>query len=191
MLGKYLPLFHPLHMKKLLPILLLLLLAAKEATAQQAPAVLPLRERASLEDDLLRERLEKLLPDLMRRAGIDMWLVVAREYNEDPVAKTMLPATWLGARRRTILLFYDRGAAGGIKKLAVARYNIGNLMQGVWAPEQEPNQWKRLAQLVSERSPRKVGLNYSPLFAHADGLTKAEYDSLLHYLPPAQRQAVV
>ncbi|ARS34745.1 M24 family metallopeptidase [Pontibacter actiniarum] len=178
-------------MKKLLPILLLLLLAAKEATAQQAPAVLPLRERASLEDDLLRERLEKLLPDLMRRAGIDMWLVVAREYNEDPVAKTMLPATWLGARRRTILLFYDRGAAGGIKKLAVARYNIGNLMQGVWAPEQEPNQWKRLAQLVSERSPRKVGLNYSPLFAHADGLTKAEYDSLLHYLPPAQRQAVV
>ncbi|MDX5420611.1 MAG: M24 family metallopeptidase [Hymenobacteraceae bacterium] len=178
-------------MKKLLHLLLLLLLTPELATAQQIPAILPLRERAAVEDALLQHRLEKLLPDLMRREGIDMWLIVAREYNEDPVAKTMLPATWLAARRRTIMLFHDQGPAKGVEKIAVARYDIGKMLKGAWAPEQEPNQWRRLVQLIAERKPEKIGLNYSPLFAHADGLTKAEYDSLMHYLPADQKKAVV
>ena len=178
-------------MKKITALLLLLLFASEHAAAQQIPAILPLRERAAVEDALLQERLDKLLPDLMRREGIDMWVIVAREYNEDPVAKTMLPATWLAARRRTIMLFHDKGAGKGVEKLAVARYDIGNLMKGAWAPEQEPNQWKRLVQLIAERDPKKIGLNYSPTYAHADGLTKAEYDSLMHYLPNAQQKTVV
>ncbi|MFD2515199.1 M24 family metallopeptidase [Pontibacter locisalis] len=178
-------------MKKLLLLLLFPLLTSEQASAQQIPNILPLRERAAVEDALLQERLDKLLPELMRREGIDMWVIVAREYNEDPVAKTMLPATWLAARRRTIMLFHDKGPGKGVEKLAVARYDIGNLMKGAWEPEQEPNQWKRLVQLIVERNPKKIGLNYSPTYAHADGLTKAEYDSLMHYLPAAQKKAVV
>ncbi|MEJ8804499.1 M24 family metallopeptidase [Pontibacter sp. H249] len=178
-------------MKKFLLLLLFPLLTSGYTFSQQIPTILPLRERAAIEDALLQERLEKLLPDLMRREGIDMWVIVAREYNEDPVAKTMLPATWLAARRRTIMLFHDKGAGKGVEKLAVARYDIGNLMKGAWAPEQEPNQWKRLVQLIAERNPKKIGLNYSSTYAHADGLTKAEYDSLMHYLPAAQEKAVV
>ncbi|MHA6248236.1 M24 family metallopeptidase [Pontibacter sp. CAU 1760] len=178
-------------MKILLPLLFFLQLHAGFTTAQQLPNILPLRERAAIEDALLQERLEKLLPDLMRREGIDMWVIVAREYNEDPVAKTMLPATWLAARRRTIMLFHDKGEAKGIEKLAVARYDIGNLLKGTWAPEKEPNQWKRLVQLIEERNPKKIGLNFSPAYAHADGLTKAEYDSLMHYLPAAHKKSVV
>lgn len=178
-------------MKRLVPFLFLLLFYTKPAAAQQAFNILPLRDRAALEDSLLQERLEKLLPSLMRRQGMDMWVLIAREYNEDPVVRTMLPATWLSARRRTILLFHDRGAGKGVEKLAVARYDIGNLVKGAWSPEQEPNQWKRLAQLITERNPKKIGLNFSPLFAHADGLTKAEYDSLMHYLSAPQQKAVV
>lgn len=178
-------------MKIFLSLLFLLLLNTELTTAQQLPNILPLRERAAIEDALLQERLEKLLPDLMRREGIDMWVIVAREYNEDPVAKTMLPATWLAARRRTIILFHDQGQGKGVEKLAVARYDIGNLMKGAWAPEQEPNQWKRLVQLIQERNPKKIGLNFSSTYAHADGLTKAEYDSLMHYLPETQKKAVV
>ncbi len=77
-------------MKKLLPLLFFLsfILAA---TAQQVPVILPLKERAVLEDQLLQARLDELLPTLMRKNGIDMWLVIAREYNEDPIIKTMLP----------------------------------------------------------------------------------------------------
>lgn len=153
--------------------------------------ILPLRERAVVEDEILRDRLDSLLPRLMRKEGIDMWVIVAREYNEDPVAKTMLPATWLHARRRTILLFTDKGANGGVERLAVARYDIGNLFRGAWQPEKEPNQWKKLAELITERSPKKVALNISPEFAHADGQTKAEWDSLTAYLPAALRKNLV
>lgn len=172
-------------------IVFLVLLVSITSKAQQIPGVLSLKERASVEDQLLQERLEHLLPVLMRRQGIDMWLIIAREYNEDPVIKTMLPATWLAARRRTIMLLYDQGEGKGVERLAVARYDIGNLFKGSWNPEEEPNQWKRLADLIAARSPKKIGLNYSPHFGHADGLTKAEWDSLTHYLPAMQQKRVV
>ncbi|WP_026236417.1 M24 family metallopeptidase [Pontibacter roseus] len=176
-------------MRKLFPLLLLSLLFLADASAQQLPSILPLRERATLEDKLLQERLDNLLPNLMRRHGVDMWLIIAREYNEDPVIRTMLPATWLAARRRTILLFHDNGKQ--VERLAVARYDIGNLFKGAWNPEQEPNQWKRLAALIAERNPKKLALNTSPHFGHADGLTKTEWDSLMHHMPKAQQQRVV
>ncbi len=164
-------------------------LSAYFTPLQAQPLTLPLKERAALEDEILRDRFENLLPGLMRKEGIDMWVIVAREYNEDPVAETMLPATWLHARRRTILLFSDNGNA--VERLAVARYDIGNLFKGAWDPEKESNQWKRLASLIAERSPKKIGLNISPEFAHADGLTKAEWDSLVSYLPAASKQKLV
>lgn len=40
-----------------------------------------------------------------------------KEYNEDPVLKTMLPATWLSARRRTILVFYNNPTTKVYKNL--------------------------------------------------------------------------
>jgi Xaa-Pro aminopeptidase len=153
------------------------------------PTILPLKEQAVLADKLLQERLDNLLPGLMRKQGIDMWLIIAREYNEDPVIKTMLPATWLAARRRTILLFYDNGKS--VERLAVARYDIGNLFKGAWNPEQEPDQWKRLAALIAERNPKKIGLNYSANFGHADGLAKNEWDDLMRSIPKAQQKRVV
>lgn len=66
------------------------------------PNILPMRERALLINQILDDRLQSLLPSLMRREGIDMWVLISREYNEDPILKTMLPANWLSARRRTI-----------------------------------------------------------------------------------------
>ena len=41
--------------------------------------ILPLRERAIVENNWLRDRLDTLLPELMTRAGLDMWLVIARD----------------------------------------------------------------------------------------------------------------
>ncbi|GAR45236.1 hypothetical protein NGUA11_04615 [Salmonella enterica] len=56
-------------------------------------------------DEVLADRLNNLLPQLMDKNGIDMWVMITREYNEDPIVKTILPATWLNARRRNILFF--------------------------------------------------------------------------------------
>ncbi len=171
--------------------ILIVLLYHFHALAQSSLAILPLKERAKVQDELVLNRINNLLPQLMRQHGIDLWVLIAREYNEDPVVKTMLPATWLNARRRTILLLNDEGRQKGIERLAVARYDVGNLFKGAWVPEQEPNQWKRLAKIISERAPKRVALNFSSDFAHADGMTKSEWDSLMSYLPAKTKASVV
>ena len=112
---------------------LLLLCLSYFATSQiKHTLILNEQERATVVNDILEDRLDNLLPQLMRRSGIDMWIIISREYNEDPVMKTMLPATWLSARRRTILVFYDAGGDTPLEKIAIARYDVGKLLKGAW-----------------------------------------------------------
>ncbi len=155
-----------------------------------SPTILSMRDRAEMIDALLEERLESVIPDVMRREGIDMWIVAAREYNEDPVIRTMLPATWIAARRRTVLVFFDRGDEG-VERLAVARYNIGRSFESAWNPEEDPDQWERLARIVAERDPNRVGLNISSTFALADGLSSSEHQAMLDAFDEKYRSRVV
>jgi hypothetical protein len=155
------------------------------------PVILPLRERAEVVNNWLATRLDSVVPLLMRREGIDMWVVVAREYNEDPVVLTMLPASWQAARRRTILVFFDQGEENGVERLAMARYDIGDLYKGIWKKEEEPDQWKCLAKGIAERNPKRIAVNVSPEFALADGLTHAEYESLAACLPVGYKERLV
>ncbi|MAU26071.1 MAG: Xaa-Pro aminopeptidase [Muricauda sp.] len=153
--------------------------------------ILPESERAKVIDQILDERFNKLLPELMDQTNIDMWILISREYNEDPVLRTMLPATWLNARRRTILLFYRDREKNTIDKLAVARYNVGKNIESAWDKEKEPDQWKRLMQLIEERNPKTIGLNYSKDHNIADGLDKTDYDEFMANLPKKYRSKVV
>jgi len=148
-----------------------------------AQQILPEQDRAKVVDEILAHRFNNLLPELMDAANIDMWVLISREYNEDAVLKTMLPSTWLNARRRTILLFYRDKAKNTIEKLAVARYNVGDNIQSAWDKEKEPDQWKRLMQLITERNPNTIGLNFSKDHNIADGLNKTDYDAFMANLP--------
>lgn len=172
-------------------LLALSLCSSGLSAAEIAGNILPLRERAELEDRVLRDRLDTLVPQLMRREGIDAWVIIAREYNEDPVLKTMLPATWLNARRRTVLMFIDRGASAGIERLAVARYAVGDLFPAAWDPESQPDQYQRIAQILSEFNPEKIALNFSDTYALADGLTYSEQRDFSAALPPSLRSRIV
>lgn len=153
--------------------------------------ILSEKERALLKDEILEDRFQNLLPGLMEDANIDMWLLISREYNEDPVLKTMLPATWLNARRRTIIVFYRNKKENIIERLAVARYNIGKNIQSSWDKEKEPNQWKALVDIIASRNPNKIGINFSKHFALADGLVKTDFDELLANLPETYQDRLV
>lgn len=153
--------------------------------------ILPMRERAQVIDEIIDERIETVLPGLMERTGIDMWVIISREYNEDPVLKTFLPSTWQTARRRTILLIYNPGNGEPLETLAVARYGVGKTFTKAWDKELHGDQWKRLAELIEERNPNKIGINYSDTFALADGITHTEYDLFLESLKPAHREKVI
>src|SRR5687768_702366 len=85
-------------------------LSETEQADPALPPVLSQRDRAKVVDAILADRLETVVPKLMREQGVDMWVLVAREYLEDPVVATMLDAESLRARRRTILVFFDPGA---------------------------------------------------------------------------------
>jgi Xaa-Pro aminopeptidase len=176
---------HYLSMKKILLALTMLLAAPASAD------VLPLRAQAVVVNQLLAERFDQLLPDIMAQTGIDMWVLVSREYNEDPVLKTMLPAEWLNARRRTILVFYRDAASGKVERLAVTRYDVGASIKQSWDKKKFPNQWDALADIIKTRNPRKIGLNTSATFGHADGIDHTDYTELLAALPAALKGRVV
>ena len=162
------------------PMYIILFFLSIQLNAQQ---ILPERQRAEVIDNILKDRFNNLLPKLMDDTGIDMWILISREYNEDPVLKTMLPATWLNARRRTILIFYRNKEKNTIEKLAVARYNFGENIISAWDKEKEPDQWKRLMQIIEERDPKSIGLNYSTYFNICDGIVKTDYDAFMRNLP--------
>lgn len=149
----------------------------------KAQQILPVREQSKAIDEILAERLNNLLPKLMQKNMIDMWIVMSREYNEDPVIKTMLPSTWLSARRRTILVFYSNPSKNIFEKLAIARYDVGDQIKASWDIKKFPNQWDALIDIIKTRTPKNIGLNFSKDFGLADGLNFSDYNELLEKLP--------
>ena len=152
--------------------------------------VLPVEEQARIVDEILEDRIDNLLPVLMKRSGIDMWILISREYNEDPVMKTMLPSSWLSARRRTIMVFNLKDSRE-LEKIAIARYNVGKLLKGAWDIDVYPNQWEALLEIIKEKNPNQIGLNFSKDFALADGLVKTEHNAFMDVLPKEYHSKVV
>mgnify|MGYP001806364818 CR=1 FL=1 len=163
---------------KLLFILVLLV----QTTFAQYPVILSQREQARVIDELLEDRLRNVLPGLMRNTGIDMWVVISREYNEDPVIETLLPATWFAARRTTMLVVFDKGNGAELEYLAVARYDVGKVFKRAWDPDAQPDQWLQLAKIIEERNPKKIAVNKSVHVGLADGISANDYEQLVKSL---------
>lgn len=161
---------------------LLALLAGSPPPAAAQTPVLTHREQAPLIKSWIVKRFDTVLPMLMRREGIDMWIVVSREYNDDPVFRSMSPLTTYASRRRTILVFHDRGADKGVERLSIGRFDYDGIYQVV--KTDNDGQWAGLRALVAARNPKVIGVNMSESFAHADGLSANEHKNLLDALGP-------
>jgi len=148
------------------------------------------KDRANIVDEILEDRLDNLLPTLMVNEGVEMWIVISREYNEDPILKTMLPSTWLSARRRTILVFH-KPKVGEFEKIAIARYDVGKLLKGAWDLDVYPDQWESLMSIIEDRKPQNIALNLSGDYGLADGLVYTEYKEFIEYLPAEFHDRVV
>jgi len=142
-------------------------------------------------NEVLNDRIDNLLPKLMDDANIDCWLIISREYNEDPILKTFLPAEWISARRTTILVFNRDKKNNTLKSYAIARYQVGKRIQAAWNPEKEPNQWKALSKLIDSLNPNQIGLNTSMDYGHADGLHLTDFNELKNAMSPSQLKKIV
>ncbi len=155
----------------------LLLMISTAVRADMPLDVADYAARPAIENRIVEKRLDTLLPQLMREAKIDMWLVIAREYNDDPVFLSLVPKPRMTARRTTILMFHDRGEAG-IERLTISRYPLGKLYEAAWEGGDLDAQWQRVAEIVAERNPRRIGINVSDDWPVADGLSHGLFKKL-------------
>ena len=194
-------------------VALLALALPASVQAQVAPAALPtadrpfggLREQATMQQAWLKKRLDTFLPALLRKHGIDMWVVPMREYNEDPVFSSITAPETFFARRRTIYVFFDKCAAANAPATTacVERIALGGTSQGgvfeartsmkavtaavggrqaeLWGDEQ----WMALKQVIEERKPKVIGIDRSTTFAFSDGLSSGELQGMSAALGPA------
>lgn len=167
----------------------LLLTGAASAAAQEIADVkdsrniLPQKEREALMNEELKWRLDNIVPELMRREGIDLWLVINREYNEDPVYLSLVPRPTMSARRTSILIFHDRGPEKGVDRLAGSYYGMEGWYKGTWA-DKKKKQFESLAEVVKSLNPKKIGINTSDDWAFGDGLTASLKSKLEKALGP-------
>ncbi len=163
-----------------------------QGRAIDAPGhVLAHRERVEPVNRMLAERFEVVLPALMRETGMDMWLVLNREYAEDPVFFTLVPDPVFAARRTTMLVFHDRGEPNGVDLLTVNRYPYGPPYESAWEGGDLDSQWEALGALIAKRDPRRIGVNVSRHWPVADGLSAALHERLMEVLSPELRERVV
>jgi Xaa-Pro aminopeptidase len=155
--------------------------AAPSAVADMPP-VKSHREQNEIVRGWIATRLRDVLPALMREQGIDMWIVVTREYNDDPVFRSLAPLSTYASRRRTILVFHDRGGDAGVEALSIGRFDYEKLYTVVQT--HNDGQWDGLRTLVDARRPKVIGVNTSETFAHADGLSHNEHVNLMKALGP-------
>lgn len=137
-----------------------------------------IREQYRVCDEILRERLEDLMPRLLRECGVDMWLVICREYNEDPVFKTLTPQLVKNASRTSCFLFsLDKN--GTYEALSLSRPNprLAPFYIQAYDPKTQ-DQYEAILKAVEERNPRRVAVNISEDCAQADGLCKLLWDKL-------------
>lgn len=182
-------------MRRLHVVLLVTLGLAPAAAAQPRPFG-TLKAQAELQQRWLERRLTVVLPALMRKYGIDMWVVPMREYNEDPVFSSLVSPTTFAARRRTIYVFFDRGEAG-VERIALGGSSQGGLYQAVRASKAVTaavggrqaelwgdQQWLVLKEVIEQRRPKVIGINTSRVFAFADGLASGELAGMSEVLGP-------
>ena len=144
--------------------------------------VLTHREQDAIVTPRIIARFDQLLPGLMERTGIDLWIIPSREYNEDPVFRSMSPLTYYASRRRTILVFFNPGGGRPVERYSIGRFDYDRIYTQV--PTSNDGQHAGLRQLVEEKKPRVIGINESDAWNHADGITANEKRRLLEALGP-------
>jgi Xaa-Pro aminopeptidase len=90
-----------------------------------------------------------------------------------------------------MLVFYRDAARKTIEKLAIARYNVGESIKAAWDMQKFPNQWDALLDVIKSRNPKKIGINTSAHFGHADGLDHTHHTLFMNMLSPELRARVV
>jgi hypothetical protein len=149
----------------------------------EALITLPMRKRDEILLRVLRDRLDNLLPRLMRESGIDMWLILCQEDDHDPVFQTLIPLnTW--APILQMLIFYLPPGGSQVERINLSMTNLGDLYQKPWSGKYFEEQWRLLPEIIRARNPARIGINTGSVQWAAGGLTHNLYLQLCQALSP-------
>ncbi len=145
--------------------------ASSTSTSADAPALLSWSEQMAERDAWLERRHEMLLP-MMRRHGIEMWIVVNEEFHDDPLTEYVAPARpYTG--RRDVFVFVDAGD-DGLRKVAATGYWEENVARFFESPIDPLPAAAGLRTLFEEHDPSAIGRGYGGRGGMTRSLT---YDS--------------
>lgn len=121
------------------------------------------------------DKFDLVLPEVMRENDIDMWIIMCREGNFDPLY------TDLGEGYVYSTGYYIFTDQGG-DRIERAVLGIGGYLLEPGGGYDYFGSPEELKAFIEERDPQKIGLNYSKNFGGADGLTYSGYLELSEVL---------
>lgn len=153
------------------------------------PKLLAQREQAEAQEMWLKKRLGSLMLPMMKRHGVEMWIVVNEEFHTDPVTPHITPMIPI-VGRRDVFVFIDQGER--IERVALVRY----------AEERLKNHYRmvlpardkfgdELRKLVDGRNPKTIALNIGGTRGQQSGLTFDGYRFLADALGPENEKRFI
>jgi hypothetical protein len=174
------------------------MLTATAQTRDIDKPTLTQRQQTELFNKNLEWKLDNVLPGIMRRENLDMWIIINFEYSEDPVYQTLNTWPGDGARRLSILIFHD--TPQGFKKLSATWHGAsasGYMYESIFSDRASgaEAQFTAVADYIKKADPKSIGINYDPSvlddFSHANGLSHLHYERLYNALDKKYRDRLV
>ena len=162
----------------------------KQMTSDLARKILPLSRQYEIQEGWLKKRLATLLPKFMKETGFDMWLVMTDEQNEDPITKTLLPASMTNARGKMVLMYVLQEDGTVLLESISSPCGIENIYRNSWfnitdtdwkgkkMKRPTTTQLEYVRQLVEQYNPKTIGINIDRDYTYCDGLTAGNYLAL-------------
>lgn len=175
---------------------------AESGTAVTAPGPVPAaayhipdsRERFALKNAIVREKLNTALLPAMRAHGIDMWIVLDRENNFEPLHEE-LGGGYSGVR--AAFIFFDTGKATPEKIYFGSHEQPANSVIAQTYDEKRYYGYDKegltplLREAVHTRHPKKIGVDTSATLPDADGLTVGMKNFLVDAIGPDYGSRIV
>lgn len=142
-----------------------------------------LNDQYKIQDQILKERLDVILGEVMEESGIESWLISCLEYNEDPIFHHVVPSLYPTARRLTILLFVRKDGKTECYNLGRPDPFLNQYYTQAYNPKEE-EQYAAVERVLREINPKNIAIDVSENgYAYTDGLTHSLYEELLRELP--------
>ena len=177
---------------RLVPTFALLLVTAGSVQAQVTPELI--RARTEREWTVKAEKMRRHLLPLMRRHGVEVWIILSRENAPDPLVELFGGygiTGWYG--HRNAYLFFDPGAGDRLETTVLGTHLSGHLgrFYDTITLYGEEGLKPHLREYIETRHPRRIAINQSRTISMADGLTAELKEYLLDALGAPYRDRLV